>query len=315
MEEHNTQPAAPTSTLPAVGQLLRESWEFTKGRLDLVGWYVLISLVPLVLVALPVGLGVWAAASAPQLLWAAVVAGLVALLVMIWVMVVASAGLFYAVAQEERIRFIEGWRWARPRFWQIAWIGVLLMLVLTTAFMALFLPAFIIMVYTMFYFLSFLRHDHRGLNALAASTNVVYGRFWGVLGRLAFMMLIIIVVSLAITVIFEILAGIIPVAENALVATGELINTVVSFVLTIVMMRYLVLLYTAADATTPAYQAEPLSTSYKLYRVLAWVGGVVFVAMSLGGAVLLGTWASEGFALPADEAELEQWFEELEDAG
>ena len=51
------------------------------------------------------------------------------------------------------------------------------------------------------------------------------------------------------------------------------------------------------------------------FLVLAWVGGVVFVAMSLGGAVLLGTWASEGFALPADEAELEQWFEELEDAG
>lgn len=275
-----TQTAAGTSAgLPTVGNLFADSWSFTKSRLDLVGWYVLISLVPIVLTVTPIALGILLDSVAPAMIWAAVLVGLVAFVFMVWFMVVASAGLFYAVAQAETTRFKEGWQWAHTRFWSIAWIAALLMLVLLPAMIAFVVPALVVMVYTMFYFLCYIQHEHKGLHALAASTQLVYGRFWPIFGRFAFMIAVIMLVSFGITALFALLGSIVSPAETLLVAIGEIVNTIVSFVLTIVTMRYLVLLYSAVTASAATYVEQPLSTSYKLYRVLAWVGAGLLALM------------------------------------
>ena len=267
------------SQLPPVTTLLRESWEFTKGRLDLVGWYVLISLVPIALAVVPVLLAVVLDSFAPAWVWVAVVAGVISLGVLLWIMIVASAGLFFAVAQSEPTKFKAGWQWAKSRFWQIAWIAGLMLLVFVPTTIAFLVPAFVVMGYTLFYFLCYMHHDHRGLHALAASTSLVYGRVWAVVVRLAFMVLIIMLLSLGVAIVFEIVASIIPAAAVAILTVGEIVGMAVSFVFTIVMMRYLVLLYSATSALAPAYQTEPLSTSYKVYRVLAWLGAVFLVSL------------------------------------
>lgn len=285
--EQNEQSGAKPAVVPSVTQLLQESWQFTKERLDLVAWYVLISLAPLVFILVPGVLAAGIMSAAPQYLWVAIIVGLLALLGLLWFMIVASAGLFYAVAQTETTKFAAGWHWARGHFWQIAWLGLLVTLVLVTGFSLLLLPGLIIMIYTMFYFLGFALHEHRGLHALAASTHLVYGRFWAVLGRFAAMIGLILLVSIGITLVFEMLGNLTGAA--ALAAVGEVVNTIVSFILTIVLMRYMVLLYRALTAQVPAYQAEPHSTSYKLYRVFAWFGIVpaVIIPSSIISLVLL----------------------------
>jgi hypothetical protein len=280
-----------TGQLPSPVALLTESWEFTKRRLDLVGWYVVIALGPLLVAAVLTAAGVWAYNEGSNLFFGVVALSVLAFVAVMWAVIVASLGLFYAVAQAEDTRFAAGWQWAKAKFWSVVWIATLLMLVLTAGLLGFVIPALVIMVYTIFYFLAFIEHDYRGLHALAASTNYVYGRFWPVAGRFAFIMLFVILLQVGITLIFVSFASLaqLEVVRVGLEAAGEVVGTVISFIMTIVMMRYLVLLYSGVRAVAPAYDTANMSTSYKVYRVLAWVGALATIGFLAGGLLVLST--------------------------
>jgi hypothetical protein len=270
-----SQSAGSRNALPAVSDLLRLSWQFVTTRTDLVGWYVVVSLVPIVVFGVLGILGVLATEATPAAIGLVLLFGLLALVAVVWFMVTASAGLMYAVVQsgEEAVRFRRGWEWARPLFWQIVIVGLLTSLVLFTSALALVIPAFIVFVYVAFYFLEFVRHDRRGLHALAASTHLVYGHFWPVALRLGAMLLLMLLVNIALSIVFGL-------GEETVTATaiiGEVIAMVVGFFLTVMFVRYLAQLHSALVANSTPYAPEPHSQSYKIYRALAIIGAGLLV--------------------------------------
>lgn len=271
------------SGLPTVSSLLHESWQFVTSRTDLVAWYVVISFVPMVAMAGLVLLGYIASGAGSMAMVIVSLLGLLALFAVMWFIITASAGLFFAVAHGGETRFKDGFAWARPLFWQILVLGLLTGLVFFTGAIAFVIPVLILFVYCAFYFLEFMRHERRGLHALAASTQLVYGRFWSVAGRLAAMLLIVMATNIVLTVIF----GLDQEPPTAFSAIGEIISLVVSFFLMVLFMRYLAQLHAALVASAEPYVLEPLSQSYKLYRVLAWIGGIALILTLLLATALV----------------------------
>ncbi|HMA79119.1 MAG TPA: hypothetical protein VKP88_08480 [Candidatus Paceibacterota bacterium] len=276
--------------LPSISTLLQDSWRFVLLRTDLVGWYVVVSLVPIIAFALFGGLIILASETSMGLVGVAIALGLVLLAAVVWFMVTASAGLVYAVAQSgtEPIRFRTGWVWARSKFWQIVLVGFLTSLVIFSSALALVLPALIVFVYVAFYFLEFLRHDRHGLHALAASTHLVYGRFWSVAARLAVIIAIMAAINIGLTVAF----GLDQAYATTASIVGEIFAAVVGFVFTVMFMRYLAQVHSALVATTAPYQPEPLSQSYKIYRVLAWIGGGLLLLLPISALLAVAGMAA-----------------------
>lgn len=266
-------PTAPQGTLPTISELLAESWQFVKRRTDLVGWYLLVSLLPILVVGLLAALSIVFVEAAPAVLSVIGILGLVIIVATIWFMVTAVGGLFYAVAQPEPTRFLSGWRWARPQFLPILLLGLTASLVMFSSFLLFIIPAFIVLVYNSFYFLEFIRHNHRGLHALAASTQLVYGRFWSIAARAGSMMVLLIVVNAVLTIAFTLSAN----GNETVLLVGEVVNGVVGLFLTIMLMRFMALLHTAAIATQPEYQLDVQQKSYRVYQALLWGAVGVFV--------------------------------------
>jgi len=298
MEQNNSQPlvAVPDEvivSLPTFTTLWKQAFYFTRQRLDLVSWYIGITIAGLLLFVLPVVLGLYIGSfEQPALMVLGVLIVLAGWAAALWVMVIAAAGLMYAVAAPTTTTFKAGWRWARPRFWAIAWLGLIVTLTLISGLSLLIIPGIIITVYTSFYFLSFIRSDTRGLHALAASTHIVYGRFWSVVGRLLLFGAVVIAINLAVLLAFAGLGYLLSAAGSpafivgGLAVIGETVGWIVSLFVTIMMMRYLADLHTALTATTAPYQAVPLSRSYQIYRVLAWLAAVAMLAGSIALGVL-----------------------------
>lgn len=326
---------ASAATLPDIKTLLRQSYDFTKARLDLVGWYIGISILALIVFVLPVILAgfLYSLGGLVALLFAILVL-LVGWAGAFWVMVVASGALMYAAAEGEQTRFKAGWQWAKPRFWSIAWIGLLLALVLLGGFSLLIIPAVAISFYTLFYFMAFIRQNVHGIHALAASTHVVYGRFWSVVWRIVAAGIIITLINFAVVLLFEGLGFMTAQTDSAalvgiVLAVGEIIGIIISLFLTVLMMRYIAILHTALQATAPAYQEMPLNTSYKVYRALAGLGIALLLVGAIAAGVLWNTlgasealqnydWEanveSENFEAEL-EADLEQMFQEQLEGG
>jgi hypothetical protein len=164
---------------------------------------------------------------------------------------------------------------------EIAGFAIMDILLFATAVSLPFVITLI--VYSAFYILEFICHEQRGFHALAASTHIVYGRFWPIALRLGVMMAIIIAVNYVLTIMF----GLSQKYATTATVIGEVVAMVVSFFFVVMFMRYLALLHTAAVASTTPYLREPLSQSYKTYKFITIVGAGVMVLFVLGSLLAL----------------------------
>lgn len=296
--EQAQQPiAAPVANnaLPKFTDLWKQSYHFARNHLNFVGWYLGITVAVMVLFLIPIAAVFGLMESSLQSLEGVIfgltvtVVALIAAIPALWLAIVGFTGLFYAVVSDEH-DFKAGWRWAMARFWAVAWLGAIIPFVFIGGFALFVIPAIIVALYTLFYFVAFIRDDVRGLHTLALSTHLVRDRFWGVIGRLFLFSLMMTLINAAVVIIVEALNGILlmasaPVAAVAVLAVvGEVIGFIISVFLTIMMMRFMADLYAALHATKPAYQTYPYSRSYQIYRALAWFGFLLV----LGGGFVLG---------------------------
>ena len=99
---------------------------------------------------------------------------------------------------------------------------------------------------------------------------MVKGRWWGVLGRVAAIVLVIILISAVVEVV----------ALGNEAAAG-ILSFIISGFTTIAMMRAIGLIYQGCVTTEPAY--APASTT--LYKILGLVGVVAIVVSMIGVSV------------------------------
>ena len=281
----DTSSQTPTA-LPSIKTLLNQSFTFARQRLDLVGWYALsmlgffiLVMLPFLVVLLDVYLSPFTELPVTALL---IVAAICAYGAAFWLLIVSASALAYASVQGDTTTFKVGWGWAKQNFWAIVWLCVPLSLVFLAGFSLLVIPAFVILIYSLFYFMAFIRSDQRGLHTLAASTHVVYGRFWSVVLRMVIVMLLFFVMDIAfislesgLSLFFWGAPLLIAFSLSALLLVA---NLLASFFLSLVTLRYMALLYEALTVSTAPYQPSPRSHSYRIYQALCLFGVAIIVA-------------------------------------
>ena len=84
-------------------------------------------------------------------------------------------------------------------FWSFLLVAIISGLVTIGSFALLIVPGVIVGVYTSLYLFTLIIDGNRGFSALTESFALVRGRFWPVLGRLLFLMLVVIIIQLIFT--------------------------------------------------------------------------------------------------------------------
>jgi Flp pilus assembly protein TadD len=171
--------------LSGIGDLLGRAWAIYKERmwtLMAVGSATVI--LPLVSLAVPLGLGYVMSQSMPDLKAPImVVCLLLALAGAIWSGNWGMSAFLTAVV-DEQCGVREAFRQGRPKTLAHAWLGGLTALIVTGAYLLLGIPGVIFTVWFFFAPFVFIEEDVRGMNALLKSKEYVKGRWFGVCLRL-----------------------------------------------------------------------------------------------------------------------------------
>ena len=204
-------PAAISSTEGFIGAfaLIQESFAVAKNNIGLLGGFLAAAIGLIVLGGVLFGLfvlvgGMSLTGGAPAAL--PLLVGIAVYLAWLMAFIIASVGLVYALMKRrEAVSYWNGVSWALKHFWQIFWISLLMQLVISGGYLFLIIPGLVVALYASFGLFTYISEGQTGLTALLRSTELVYGNWWGVLGRI----LLFIVTLVAIVLGFAILAGVV----------------------------------------------------------------------------------------------------------
>lgn len=289
---------AQSISLPGVFDLLNTSFTFAFKRLDLVLFGSIGQLIAMVPYLLAVGLmvyGMFGAFMGEPVVNGVLMAVLfvVGFLVMITVSVLNSGALLYSSVSREQVTYWEGIRWAWKHFWSFLWVGALVGLVSVTGFVFFFIPGVIVSVYLTLALVVLAKEEIRGMHALTRSTQLVYGNWFGVFGRLLVVLICGFIIGFLSSIVVSIISSILTVGGGFGLVFGVivsfLVQVAVQMLLTVFSFHFLGGLYESLHTQKASSQKETKSRARVLYQVMAVFG---LVAPILVGVFLAVTLAS-----------------------
>ncbi len=303
-------------SLPAVADVLTDGVKFVISRSDLAAWFLLTSIIGMLLLFMPLfplALGIVTSG------WLVVTLALLGFMLGLSAFVLGSSALTYAVFKSGSsiCTFKEGFTWAFKNFWTIVWAGTLVALVVITGTIFLLVPAIVVGVLTAFYLLVLIDDGHKGLDALTRSTQLFLRRPWGVVGRMILIWLPLMVAMMMWTTIIEGASSYLESTPNVAATIGVMllgvIDIIVQIGVSVLAIFILVSFYKALARGAEEYTTKTHRKVRTLYKVMAVIGCLVIVAGSFFTGLTLGNpmnWQNYGEWEAGDYDTFEQYFEE-----
>ena len=268
--ETNTDHPAGKEPLSAFA-LCIEGVRRTLQRPALMGWYILSTLLSggVFLLVGVVALSLASGSDTP-VLYAAPYMLLIGVPVATIIMTVATMALVYMVVHEVEVSFWQALKAMTPRLWSFLVLGFLVMLIVFTGFVAFIIPALVVGVYLVFSQIVFIKENRKGFAALSRSFQLVYGKWWGTLGRLA----ILFIASALLTEVVE------EITEMGSVLVGTLVSIVVQAVFFMTFLHVMVLWYQERVTAIGEAPLSPVVT--KRLKMAAGAGAVMLVLLPVG---------------------------------
>ena len=203
----------------------------------------------------------------------------------VFLSIISSTALLYIlVKSEEELTYVQGLNWSFSRIGSIIWLSFIGSVIVLTSFIVLIIPGLAFAVYNLFSFIVLIKDDQRGMDAIIRSTDLVLGKFWPILGRLLFLVLVSIPFMVLLTVLSIVLASY---ADT--VPAGELLVlipvTLVQMIFVAVSISYLIILYKSRAAAKPFFD----SSQYAKLRLIFWSLFVLGLLIPAGAVVIGAT--------------------------
>lgn len=288
----STMPTIQNVPLIGFGELLAQSLVLAKSNLRLVGAFTLALLLVGVGGLLLLGIGfltfLVAASLALTLGQASTVLliGVGIVLYLLWIMALAVVGiaLVYAlVHRKQQASYWQGVKWCLKNIWAVFLVSLLAQLVVSGGYIFLFVPGIALAFYTLFVMFVLTSGEERGLSALLRSTDLVYGKWWGVFGRILGLGLLIgLGIGLTASVL---LAVVVASGEPAFMALVFLFVAIGYLLAILWMTAAMTLLFESLQARKPhaTYSVAHYSTLKTIYTILAVIGFFVLIIWNVVG--------------------------------
>ena len=179
--------------------------------------------------------------------------------------VVASVDAIHKLSSDEtaKLSLIGQYKIGFKLFWSVVFVGIVIVLVGLGSYSLLIIPGIIVTVYTSVYLFTLIVDGRKGFSSLNESFSLVYSRWWPVLGRMVFL----VVITIAIFVIagfivsgIGVVAGVPLVAVQGLLTDGQagpqfgflvlsgLVNMIVSAIVGPIALGYSYRMYISLKA-------------------------------------------------------------------
>lgn len=182
-ENHNTnidnqEDSEPTGNsvqqpvAPAMGQLLKDGWEFTKLRTDLLKWYVLVLAV----------VGVLSSEYVLEMGGIISFSATIALFVTLVFLAMNTWAIIYVVSQPDdaQVSYKDAFAWSSGNFFPLLWTSILSGLAVLGGMLLLIIPGIALSIYLYFTTYAAAMGSGFGVPALKQSHRDVKGRWWPV---------------------------------------------------------------------------------------------------------------------------------------
>ena len=272
-------------------QLLKINWKVFVKAFCIAG-ALLVSMLVVIVAAVAAGVSV---DSVQQASPAMLVGFGIGVLVLILLFSVALTGVNFSIirnltALDRSETFSESVRWSFKNIVPIIILGLFIYLATQTGYLLFVIPGIAFVVYTYFAKYVLATQEVKGLDAMVRSTELVYGRFWGVLGRLLFVS-----VTAIILVVFLILVGITILAVAGLGFDQTGIQTIVAGAgVGLMMVGLVAYLHCMAvvlfQSLVDSAQSTPLADDTKKrvrfwFKVMVIVGPIAAILLQIPSAL------------------------------
>lgn len=171
--------------------------------------------------------------------------------------------------------------WALRHVWPIFVISFLIQLVTSTGYLLLIIPGIALAFYTMFGSFTYVAEGRKGMSALLRSIDLIYGRFWGVLWRMAAFSFLVMLGLVIPMVLFGVLSGVLPMVGIPLMAL--FIAGAYPFIIVWIVFG-VVRLYESAASLKPADTFS--KEKYKHLRTILIIMAILGVPITIGWNML-----------------------------
>lgn len=209
--------SASVQKLPSIGDLFSTSWAFYKSSWKLLTWLILLPILATIAVVVIVGIIVATilAVSNGQIttdrLPLLIPPVLIAVIALVIINSLGQIALVKAISLGGQAKTRELIKSSWPLVGRFILLGLLLGLIVLVGFILLIIPGLMFSVWFMFASLILVVENIGGMSALKRSRIYVKGKFWGIVGRVGLLTLIILAISWiaslsenqAITIIFQ----------------------------------------------------------------------------------------------------------------
>lgn len=193
---------------------------------------------------------------------------------------IGSVALISLVHSRGRLSIKESLQKGWHVLWQYWWVTFLGSLLISGGFFLFLIPGIIFSIWFIFAVYIFVIDGTKGMNAILKSREYVRGHWWGVLGRILLVSILVYLVTYVPQVIFHLLDA---------DALGSLIQVVISFAIAPFTVIFTVLMYDDLKKSRPDV-ATMNHTGKWLYIGFSVLGFVVFLAI-----LFFGAWIGWGF--------------------
>lgn len=188
------------------------------------------------------------------------------------------------LSTENGVRLSVGqqYRFGLSYFWPIIFLLILQMLIGVGSSVLLLVPGIIVMVFLSLYAFALIVDNKRGFSAFTESFSLIKGRWWGVLGRILFLCLIMIVLPFLIGIVTSILSAFVNLihVQFIMVLVILVLNLIFTAIIGPLAVAYIYKMYSSLKET----RAMNVSTAgFKKWLVAFLVIGIITVlVMPLG---------------------------------
>lgn len=211
-----------------------------------------------------------------------------------------GGALLYAFSRYgERPSYGESLSWSWKHIISLAWIGILASLTIITGMFLFIIPGLLIAVYVLFSKYLLATEERRGVDAMVRSTELIKGVFWGVIGRVFILALVVMVISGIVSTSIQLFGGFVPGEDGfplPILIFLEAIGAVIQLLASWIVLAGIGLLLEYRRAAIPAFEASAHNGLRWTYRIMATIGGLLMIAilaLVVLGATLLPDYVSE----------------------
>ncbi len=279
----STPMSAPTASgsFPGPVDTLQETWVIYKSRFKTFAMVMLLPMVLIIIMAMVGGIGagiLGVVSGSVSMASGIMMVGILAVIFIVIIMIFyiwAQAALVVAIQNSgENMGVKESYRKAKRFILPFFLTGILMGLIIMGGFFFFIIPGIIFSVWFMFATYIIVIEDKKYMGAMLASREYVRGRWWGILGRLLFMTLLYLIVSLLLNVVLSIIPFLLILA-----------SPIAMLFLTPFMMTYVFVLYKNLKALHGGSAPAPkkgTGTWTAVITILGWI----MVPLFIGGIIM-----------------------------